>query len=99
MKLIARNQLIAMDFATANKIIRRHVDLWNGNDMNAPLWVVLATPGDAIQIPNTTFGKHGEAKAGMELPIRAHLIVLNRDLTPASLLSVFLHEYGHARYR
>jgi hypothetical protein len=80
-------------------IVRRYVDAWDRNQENRPLWVVLASPGDAIQIPGVTFGKAGEARAGMELPISAHLIVLNQAMIPDGLLKTFLHEYGHTIYR
>jgi len=80
-------------------IVKSHVAVWNSDPANPPLWVVLASPGDAIQIPGVTFGNMGDGKAGMELPIRAQLIILNHHMVPESLLSTFLHEYGHAVYR
>jgi len=81
------------------EIVKKHVAIWNNQPENVPLWVVLANPGDALSIPGVTFGNKIDGKAGMELPIRAHLIILNRHMVPESLLTTFLHEYGHAAYR
>jgi len=80
-------------------IVKKYVAIWNSQPRNVPLWVVLASPGDMLSIPGVTFGNKSDGKAGMELPIHAHLIVLNRMMVPESLLTTFLHEYGHAVYR
>jgi hypothetical protein len=81
------------------EIVGRYVNRWNADSSRSPLWVVLASPGDSVQIPGITFGKVGDAKAGMEIPLNAHLIVLNKAMRPESLLTTFFHELGHAEYR
>lgn len=87
-----------MDYSKAQTIVGKYVGAWNSTSRD-PMWVILATPGDSINIPNVTFGNHDSVHAGMELPVRAQLIVLNKAMRPESLLSTFLHEYGHALYR
>ena len=87
-----------MDAQEARAIVGRYVNEWNATKRD-PMWVTLATPGDQGNVPGVTFGDQGSAHAGMELPIRANLIVLNKAMLPGSLLSTFLHEYGHALYR
>jgi hypothetical protein len=80
-------------------IVQKWVDDWNKRHPENPLWVSLLNPGDPINIPGVTFGTAANPKAGMELPIRAHLIVINRNMVPESVLTTFTHEYGHALYR
>lgn len=80
-------------------IVDRYVQSWNAGEQPFPLWVVLANPGDSLQIPGIAFGTRDQPVAGMEVPVRAHLIVLNKNMPPEKLLTTFLHEFGHARYR
>jgi hypothetical protein len=80
------------------RLIRKYTDIWNRDRKNVPLWVISAEPGDAIAIPGITFGTSDKPKAGMNISVHAHLIVLNRKMVPESLLSTFFHEYGHAKY-
>lgn len=80
-------------------IVHKYVESWNANGDTSPMWVVLAAPGDSLSIPGVTFGSREEPRAGMELPLQAHLIALNQNMRPESLLSTFFHEVGHARYR
>ncbi len=88
-----------MTLEEVQSIIDRYVRSWNAEEQPFPLWVVLANPGDSLQIPGIAFGSRDQPVAGMEVPVRAHLIVLNKNMRPESLLSTFLHEFGHARYR
>ncbi len=80
-------------------LMRKYTDRWNADPNKPPLWVVAAKPGDRVQIPGITFGKVQDLIAGMELPIRAQLIVINQAMVPESKLTTFLHEYGHSLYR
>jgi hypothetical protein len=80
------------------RIIAKYTNAWNSNKNSRPLWVVGANPGDSIQIPGITFGTKENTVAGMSIPVRAQLIVLNQQMVPESLLQTFLHEYGHSRY-
>jgi Zn-dependent peptidase ImmA (M78 family) len=84
--------------ADLQRIIKKYADIWNNDAKNASLWVVRADPGDSIAIPGVTFSTRDKPKAGMNIPVRAHLIVLNKKMVPESSLSTFFHEYGHARY-
>lgn len=79
------------------RLIKKYTDTWNSDPKNVPLWVVPAAPGNAIGIPGVTFSPDNP-KAGMNVPVHAHLIVLNKSMVPESLLSTFFHEYGHAKY-
>lgn len=88
-----------MDAQTVQAIVQRYVDRWNAKHRDVPLWVSLANPGDAIAIPGVTFARAGHAVAGMHQSIRAELIVLHKSIVPESLLTTFLHEYGHLEYR
>jgi len=88
-----------MTIDEVRSIVGRHVEEWNSNPNNRPLWVVMAKPGDQIQIPGITFGKSGDPKAGMHVQINAELIVLNQAMVLESLLATFLHELGHAKYK
>jgi hypothetical protein len=81
------------------KIIKTYTDNWNSNPKHLPLWVTGAAPGDNIQIPGVTFSSANKPEAGMSIAVRAELIVLNQAMVPESLLSTFLHEYGHTMYR
>lgn len=81
------------------KLIKKYADLWNSNPANLPLWVIAAKPGDQINVPKITFRTAEGVTTGMEMLVQAHIIMLNEDLSPENLLSTFLHEYGHARYR
>ena len=81
-------------------LMRKYIDQWNTNPKNsAPLWVYQLTPGDIIPIPDVTFGKAGEPKAGMSQPVQANLIVLNRGMIWQSKLQSFFHEYGHTVFK
>jgi hypothetical protein len=80
------------------RIIKKYADIWNNDPKNVPLWVVGAEPGDGVAIPGVTFSTKDNPKAGMNIPVHAHLIVLNKKMVPENLLSTFFHEYGHARY-
>lgn len=80
------------------RVIKKYTDIWNSDPKNVPLWVVGAEPGDTIAIPGVTFSTTDKPKAGMNIPVHAHLIVLNKKMVPESLLSTFFHEYGHAKY-
>src|ERR1035438_5966400 len=90
---------MAITIEQAHTIVIKHVDLWNKDPANIPLWVVLASPGDQIQIPEVTFGRPDLPRAGMHQLIHANLIVLRREMVPESLLATFFHEYGHAIYK
>lgn len=83
------------------QLIAKYQQAWDAAHPAAPLYIVGAAPGDIINLPGgVTFGAKGQQAAGMELPVAAcHLIVLNKAMVPESMLSTFLHEYGHARYR
>ena len=81
------------------KVIKRYTDLWNSDTRKAPLWVSGALPGSSIPIPGINFGTTSQPKAGLSIPVHANLIVLNQDMLPESLLTTFLHEYGHTIYR
>jgi hypothetical protein len=80
-------------------LIAKYTARWNADSKKDPLWVIGANPGDALPIPGVTFARTNDPKAGMEMPIRAHLIVLNQAMLPESILTTFLHEYGHALHR
>jgi hypothetical protein len=82
-------------------IVQRYVNDWNSRNRSPkyPLWVILAGPGDPINIPGATFGTLENPKAGMEFPVNAHLILINKGMMPESILTTFTHEYGHAQYR
>jgi hypothetical protein len=90
---------IALTVEQVQPIVEKYVTEWNNRTPRHPLWVTLASPGDPINVPGVTFGAVGGLKAGMELPICAHLIVINRIMVPESLLTTFTHEFGHAEYR
>jgi hypothetical protein len=92
-------KLTHVDTTTVQGVVQRYVEQWNADHADVPLWVVLAGAGDAIAIPGVTFARAGEQLAGMHHSIRAELIVLNRAMVPSSLLSTFLHEFGHMVYR
>jgi len=77
-------------------IVQKYVNEWNTENPNYPMWIVLAGPGDPLNIPGATFPQN---TAGMEQPINAHLIVLNKNMVAESILTTFAHEYGHAVYR
>jgi len=82
-------------------ILQKYVNAWNSANHACHLWVALANPGAAITIPNTTFGTNKDDPqpvAGMNVRVHFQLIVLREDMTPASLLTTFFHEYGHACY-
>jgi hypothetical protein len=87
-----------MNTLDVQTIVQKYVDAWNDSGRDQ-MWVNLAAPGDHLNIPGVEFGSQDSAHAGMELPIRAHLIVLNKAMRTESLLTTFLHEYGHALYR
>jgi hypothetical protein len=80
-------------------IVQKYVSDWNSQNPEYPLWVFLVSPGDPINIPGVSFGTTENPKAGMELSIKAHLIVINKLMVPDSILTTFTHEYGHAQYR
>ena len=77
-------------------IVQKYVNEWNTQNPNYPMWVLLANPGDPLNIPGAMFPPN---KAGMEQPIHAHLIVLSKNMVAESVLTTFTHEYGHALYR
>jgi hypothetical protein len=81
-------------------ILQKYVNIWNGANRGCHLWVALAYPGDAITIPDITFGmtKDPQRVAGMNVLVHIQLIVLREDMTPENLLTTFFHEYGHACY-
>jgi len=81
-------------------ILQKYVNVWNRANHGCHLWVALAYPGDAITIPDITFGmnKDPHQVAGMNVRVHIQLIVLREDMTPESLLTTFFHEYGHACY-
>ena len=81
------------------RIIKKYTDLWNSDPKHTPMWVVAASRGDSIQIPGVRFSEENSPHAGMSLAVRAELIILNRAMVPESLLSTFLHEYGHTLFR
>lgn len=87
-----------MDVSETQRIVSRYVAAWNraGRD---PMWVYLVSPGEQINVPGVSFGDQGSSHAGMELAVRAQVIVLNKAMRAESLLTTFLHEYGHALYR
>jgi hypothetical protein len=89
-----------MTHADVQALIAKYTAVWNSDAQKAPLWVIGANPGDRLQIPGVTFGNSRDLKkAGMEMPLRAHLIVINQAMIPESILTTFLHEYGHALHR
>lgn len=63
-------------------IVQRYVEDWSKRNPKYPLWVLLAGPGDSLNIPGATFGTREKPKAGMELPINADLIVINKNMCP-----------------
>ena len=69
-------------------ILQKYVNVWNSANHGCHLWVALAYPGDAITIPDITFGmnKDPHQVAGMNVRIHIQLIVLREDMTPESLL-------------
>jgi hypothetical protein len=87
-----------MEVSEAQAIVSKYTAAWEhaGRDR---MWVVLASPGEPVNIPGISFGDQGSSHAGMEVAVRAHVIVLNKAMRAESLLSTFLHEYGHALYR
>lgn len=90
---------MALTIEQVQPIVQKYVDEWKGHNPQYPLWVSLASPGDSINVPGVTFSTTASPKAGMELAIHAHLIVINRSMVPESILTTFTHEYGHAQYR
>lgn len=80
-------------------IIQKYVHQWESLYPKRQMWVSLAAPGDPINIPGVTFGTPAKPVAGMEQPINATVIVLNKTMTPDSILTTFTHEYGHAEYQ
>jgi len=88
-----------MTLADIQPLLTRYTAQWNSDTHKLPLWVIGANPGDPINIPGVTFGDIHDPKAGMELPIKVQLIVINKAMVPESILTTFLHEYGHALYR
>lgn len=96
---MGRGGQMALSLDQVKPVIQKYVDDWKTRNPQNPLWVSLASPGDPINVPGVTFGTAVSPKAGMELPIHAHLIVLNRNMVPESILTTFTHEYGHAQYR
>jgi Zn-dependent peptidase ImmA (M78 family) len=83
----------------AQRVIKKHADIWNNDPKNIPLWVVAADSGDSIAIPGITFSTTEKPIAGMSISVQAHhLIVLNKRMVPESLLSTFFHELGHTKY-
>ncbi|MEI7827947.1 MAG: hypothetical protein WCI87_09185 [Euryarchaeota archaeon] len=88
-----------MTLADIQPLLTKYTAQWNADTRKSPLWVVDANPGDPLNIPGVTFGDIHDPKAGMELPIKAQLIVINQAMVPESILTTFLHEYGHALYR
>jgi hypothetical protein len=88
-----------MTLADVQSLITKYTAQWNADTRKSPLWIVGANPGDRLNIPGVTFGDIHDLKAGMELPIKAQLIVINQAMVPESILTTFLHEYGHSLYR
>jgi hypothetical protein len=80
-------------------IVQKYVHQWESLHPKHPMWVSLASPGDSIKIPGVTFGTPENPVAGMEQLINATVIVLNKNMTPDSILTTFTHEYGHTEYR
>lgn len=91
-----RDLKTSMTLEQVQPIVQKYVNEWNAQNPNYPMWVVLAKPGDPLNIPGAMFPQN---KAGMEQPIHAHLIVLNKNMVAESILTTFTHEYGHALYR
>ena len=89
----------SMSIADIQPLMKKYTDQWDADKKKPPLWVIGANPGDRIQIPGVTFGEVLDSKAGMELPIKVQLLVINKAMVPESILTTFLHEYGHALYR
>jgi hypothetical protein len=98
-QLSNKSERPSMSLADIQPLLKKYTDQWNADKKKPPLWVIGANPGDRLQIPGVTFGDVHDSKAGMELPIRAQLIVINKAMLPESILTTFLHEYGHALYR
>jgi hypothetical protein len=92
---MANPQLSTADVTT---IVQRYAANWNNEHKEMPLWVILANPGDTVNVPGRSFGTVEAPVGGMCIAIRAQVIVLNMQMVPESLLSTFFHEYGHARY-
>jgi hypothetical protein len=88
-----------MTHADVHRLIAKYTAAWNSDSARTPLWVMGANNGDTIQIPGVRFGSLDQPKAGMELPVKAQLIVINQNMVPESILTTFFHEYGHACYR
>jgi len=84
-----------MTLEQVHSIVQKYAEQWNRQNPKYPLWVALASPGDPVNIPGATFGTSDNPQAGMELPVCAHVIVINKSMVPESILTTFTHEYGH----
>ncbi len=96
---LGKGRQMSLTLEQVQPIVQKYVDDWNRRNPQYPLWVSLAPPGDAIIVPGVTFSTTASPRAGMELPIHAHLVVINKSMVPESILQTFTHEYGHAQYR
>lgn len=91
--------MMAITQVLAILIIKRYIANWSNNE-GISLSVLLASPGDAINMLGRTFGTVEAPIAGMHAQTagREQVIVLNMKMVPESLLSTFFHEYGHCRF-
>lgn len=87
------------DTINSEALISKYAELWNSEKSKPPLWVLGANPGETLVIPGVTFSTESQPKAGMEILINAELIIINKAMKQESIISTFLHEYGHALYR
>src|SRR5438046_1065368 len=82
-------------------IIREVTETWNRGHPDFVVWVNGGKPGVQVVIPTGHFfGSPAAIQAGMTLPItlKGAAVMINDAMRPESILTTFLHEFGHVHY-